>query len=91
MSTPQKAKKPREKITVPDELKLKSTVNLEELLMKLKSEVEKGAVKFYTPYMLATAYGIKISDAKKILNEAVRQGFMKLYSGGRRAKIYVPA
>ena len=91
MSTPQKAKKPREKITVPDELKLKSTASLEELLRKLKSEVEKGAVKFYTPYMLATAYGIKISDAEKILNEAVRQGFMKLYSGGRRSKIYVPA
>ncbi|MCC6054208.1 MAG: 30S ribosomal protein S25e [Thermosphaera sp.] len=89
MST-QRQKKPREKLRVSEELSLKSTVDLGELLTKLKAEVEKGGVKYYTPYTLASAYGIKISDAKKVLNEAVKQGFMKIYSGGRRVKIYVP-
>jgi ribosomal protein S25 len=89
MST-QRQRKPREKLKVSEELSLKSTVDLGELLTKLKAEVEKGGVKYYTPYTLASAYGIKISDAKKVLNEAVKQGFMKIYSGGRRVKIYVP-
>ena len=89
MST-QRQKKPREKLRVSEELSLKSTVDLGELLTKLKAEVEKGGVKYYTPYTLASAYGIKISDARKVLNEAVKQGFMKIYSGGRRVKIYVP-
>ena len=89
MST-QRQKKPREKLRVSEELSLKSTVDLGQLLTKLKAEVEKGGVKYYTPYTLASAYGIKISDAKKVLNEAVKQGFMKIYSGGRRVKIYVP-
>jgi ribosomal protein S25 len=89
MST-QRQKKPKEKLRVSEELSLKSTVDLGELLTKLKAEVEKGGVKYYTPYTLASAYGIKISDAKKVLNEAVKQGFMKIYSGGRRVKIYVP-
>jgi ribosomal protein S25 len=89
MST-QRQKKPREKLRVSEELSLKSTVDLGELLTKLKAEVEKGGIKYYTPYTLASAYGIKLSDAKKVLNEAVKQGFMKIYSGGRRVKIYVP-
>jgi small subunit ribosomal protein S25e len=89
MST-QRQRKPREKLRVSEELSLKSTVDLGELLTKLKAEVEKGGVKYYTPYTLASAYGIKLSDAKKVLNEAVKQGFMKIYSGGRRVKIYVP-
>jgi len=89
MST-QRQKKPKEKLKVSEELSLKSTVDLGELLTKLKAEVEKGGVKYYTPYTLASAYGIKLSDAKKVLNEAVKQGFMKIYSGGRRVKIYVP-
>ena len=89
MST-QRQRKPREKLRVSEELSLKSTVDLGELLTKLKGEVEKGGIKYYTPYTLASAYGIKLSDAKKVLNEAVKQGFMKIYSGGRRVKIYVP-
>jgi len=89
MST-QRQRKPREKLRVSEELSLKSTVDLGELLTKLKAEVEKGGIKYYTPYTLALAYGIKLSDAKKVLNEAVKQGFMKIYSGGRRVKIYVP-
>jgi ribosomal protein S25 len=86
----QRQRKPREKLRVSEELSLKSTVDLGELLTKLKAEVGKGGVKYYTPYTLASAYGIKISDAKKVLNEAVKQGFMKIYNGGRRVKIYVP-
>lgn len=89
MST-SKAKK-IEKMEVSQEIQLRSTVEIGELLRKLKSEVEKGTVKYYTPYSLAVAYGIKISDAKKILSEAVKHGIINPYSGGRRAKIYVPA
>ncbi|MEM0001867.1 MAG: 30S ribosomal protein S25e [Desulfurococcaceae archaeon] len=85
-----KAKK-IEKMEVSQETQLRSTVEISELLRKLKSEVEKGTVKYYTPYSLAVAYSIKVSDAKKILNEAVKHGIMKIYSGGRRAPIYVPA
>jgi len=90
MST-QKQKKTREKLSVPEEVSMRSLNDLGEVLTKLKAEVEKGNVKYITPYMLATTYNITISDAKKVLNEAVKQGFMKLYSGGRRVKIYVPA
>lgn len=89
MSTQRQRK--TEKIHIPDEIALRSTIDLAEILKKIKAEVEKKSVKYYTPYTLATAHNIKISDAKKILNEAVKQGILRVYSTGRRVKIYVPA
>lgn len=81
----------KEKPVVKAELTLRTTVDVASLVEKVRSEVEKGAVKYYTPYTLAQALGIKISDAKKVLREATRLGILKLYSGGRRSPIYVPA
>jgi small subunit ribosomal protein S25e len=80
-----------EKIEVPQEVQLRTTVELSELLRKLKSEVEKGNTKYYTPYSLAAAYSIKVSDAKRLLKEAVKQNILKPYSGGRRAPTFIPA
>ncbi len=68
----------------------RTTTDIADVVSKIKSEVEKGAVKLYTPYSLAQAMNIKISDAKKALREAARLGILKLYSGGRRSPIYVP-
>ncbi|MEM4717450.1 MAG: 30S ribosomal protein S25e [Desulfurococcaceae archaeon] len=88
MST-QKTRK-HEKIQVPSEIALRSSVDLGEVLRKLKQEVEKGNIKYYTPYTLAATYGISLGDAKRVLNEAVKQNILKLHSSGRRAKIYIP-
>lgn len=80
-----------EKIQIPSEIALRSSLDLGEVLRKLKQEVEKGNIKYYTPYTLATTYDIPIGDARRVLNEAVKQNILKLHSTGRRAKIYVPA
>jgi small subunit ribosomal protein S25e len=64
---------------------------IEELVKKVESEVSKGGVKYYTPYTLAQALNVKISTAKRVLKEAVKRGILKLYSGGRRSPIFVPA
>lgn len=57
---------------------------------KFVSEVGKGGERYYTPYVLAQRYGLKISVAKKILRTAYKQGLIKLYSSGRRSPIYIP-
>lgn len=79
-----------EKVEVPQEVQLRSTIELSELLRKIKNDVEKGSIKYYTPYSLAVAYNIKVSDAKKLLKEAVKQNILKPYSGGRRAPTFIP-
>uniref|UniRef100_A0A7C2BLN7 30S ribosomal protein S25e n=1 Tax=Thermosphaera aggregans TaxID=54254 RepID=A0A7C2BLN7_9CREN len=63
----------------------------EDILKRLEREVKKGEVKYYTPYMLANQLNVKISVARKILKEAEKRGILKLYSGGRRTPIYIPA
>ena len=88
---PRHEKRVEERIEVSKELLVKTTVGIADLVKRVKAEVERGNVKYYTPYTLAQAFNIKISDAKKVLREATRLGILKLYSGGRRAPIYVPA
>lgn len=83
-------KKPEEKVEVSRELIHRTTIELEDYIKRLKTEVEKGQVKYYTPFTLAQAYDIKVSDAKKVLREGVRLGILKVYSGGRRSVIFVP-
>ncbi|MET1160186.1 MAG: 30S ribosomal protein S25e [Thermoprotei archaeon] len=61
-----------------------------ELVERLKRDVKKGFFKVLTPYSLAQAYDIKISLAKKLLRIGAQQGFLELYSGGRRSPIYIP-
>lgn len=69
---------------------LRTTTNIEEIVRKIKSEVEKGAAKMYTPYTLAQALEVRVSDAKRALKEAVKLGILKVYSPGRRSPIYIP-
>lgn len=69
---------------------LQTTVNIQDLIKKIESEVNRGTVKYYTPYTLAQAYNIKISDAKRALKEASSLGILKLYEAGRRSPIYIP-
>ncbi|ADV64430.1 30S ribosomal protein S25e [Desulfurococcus mucosus] len=63
----------------------------EDLLKRLKTAVSKQGVKYYTPYTLAQELNIRISVARKLLREAEKRGIVKLYSGGRRAPVYIPA
>ncbi|MCY0868410.1 MAG: 30S ribosomal protein S25e [Desulfurococcus sp.] len=62
-----------------------------DLLKRIQASVSRGEVKYYTPYTLAQELNIRISTARKILREAARKGILKLYSGGRRAPVYIPA
>ncbi len=59
-----------------------------EVLRRLERDLKRGAFKVLTPYTLAQAYNIRISTAKKVLREAVKQGLLVLYSGGR-VPIYI--
>lgn len=77
------------KITV--EQSLRTTANIEDIIKRIKSEVEKGSVKMYTPFSLAQSLEIRVSDAKRALKEAVKLGILKVYSSGRRSPIYVSA
>lgn len=63
----------------------------EDILRRIKADIEKKGVQYFTPYTLAQAYNLKIGVAKRILKEAARRGILKLYSPGRRSPIYVPA
>jgi len=67
------------------------TESIEEIVKKIESEVSKGGVKYYTPYTLAQALNVKVSAAKRALREAVKRGILKIYSGGRRSPLYIPA
>ncbi|MEM3763518.1 MAG: 30S ribosomal protein S25e [Desulfurococcaceae archaeon] len=84
--SPKRPAKEAPKVT----MSLRTTVDINSIVQKIKSDVEKGAVKYYTPYTLAQAMNVKISDAKRALREAVNQGILRLYSGGRRSLIFVP-
>lgn len=84
-------KRVEEKVELDEKILLRTTVDIGSLLRHVINEVEKGNVKYYTPYTLAQSLNVKISDAKRVLREAVKQGILKLHSGGRRSPIYVPA
>ncbi|MCX8199290.1 MAG: 30S ribosomal protein S25e [Sulfolobales archaeon] len=66
-------------------------IEVEALLKRLEKDLDKEAFKYLTPYSLAQQYNIKISLAKKLLRTAVEKDLLKLYSGGRRAPIYIAA
>ncbi|MEM1627734.1 MAG: 30S ribosomal protein S25e [Desulfurococcaceae archaeon] len=89
MSTRRKTDKPISEETGPD-VSLYMTIKVEDILKKIQSEVSRKAVKYYTPYTLAQAYGIKVSFAKRVLREAVKRGILELYSPGRRSPVFVP-
>lgn len=45
---------------------------------------------YITPYILHSQYGLKISEAKRVLRALEEQGLLRLVSGNRRVRIYVP-
>ena len=53
------------------------------------SEIKKMGV--LTPYAVATRYGIRISAAKKFLQQLEANGSVQLVSGSHNIKIYKPA
>lgn len=62
----------------------------EDILRRIKADIEKKGVQYYTPYTLAQAYNLRIGVAKRVLREAESRGILKLYSPGRRSPIYIP-
>ena len=48
-------------------------------------------MKYITPYILHTRFGLKISRAKKVLRQLEEQGVVKAYDKNHRVPIYVPA
>ncbi|MEM0002353.1 MAG: 30S ribosomal protein S25e [Desulfurococcus sp.] len=84
-------KKPAQQASSGKEFRANIFEPTEDILKRLKTAVSKQGVKYYTPYILAQELNIRVSVARKILREAERRGILKLYSGGRRAPIYVPA
>jgi small subunit ribosomal protein S25e len=86
-------KKPSKKPSTKEAISVdyRYTAPIEDIVSKIESEVSKGTVKYYTPYTLALALNIKISAAKRALREATKRGILKLYSGGRRSPIFIPA
>lgn len=48
-------------------------------------------MKYITPYVLASRFGIKISRAKKVLRDLESRGVVRAYDKNHRVPIYVPA
>lgn len=48
-------------------------------------------MKYITPYVLASRFGIKISRAKRVLRELEAKGIVKAYDKNHRTPIYIPA
>ncbi len=47
-------------------------------------------MKYVTPYLVASKFGIKISRAKKVLKALEEQGVVAAYDMNHRVPIYVP-
>ncbi len=47
-------------------------------------------MKYVTPYLIASKFGIKISRAKKVLKTLEEQGIVAAYDLNHRVPIYVP-
>jgi small subunit ribosomal protein S25e len=90
-ATKKPTKKPVTREVTPIQVDYRYTVSIEDIVSKIESEVSKGTVKYYTPHTLAQALNIKISAAKRALREATKRGILRLFSGGRRSPIFVPA
>ncbi|MCY0860232.1 MAG: 30S ribosomal protein S25e [Sulfolobaceae archaeon] len=67
----------------------KNVVVSQDILNRVLDEIKKN--KFITPYQLATATGITISVAKKMLEAIEKKGDIKLAAKNRRVSLYVAA
>lgn len=47
-------------------------------------------MKYVTPYIVASRFGIKMSRAKKVLRSLAEQGLLEAYDMNHRVPIYVP-
>jgi len=45
---------------------------------------------YVTPYVLHSEYGLKISEAKRVLRALEERGLLRLVDANRRVRIYVP-
>lgn len=57
-----------------------------------KEELNKfiSSSKIITPFMVAEKFNIKLSIAKQILKDLVKEGILSIVSGDNRIRIYVP-
>jgi small subunit ribosomal protein S25e len=57
-----------------------------------KEELNKfiSSSKIITPYMIAEKFNIKLSIAKQILKDLVKEGILSIVGGDNRIRIYVP-
>ena len=83
-----KGKKKEEKKKV--EMKLNAQGELTEVSIDhIVKDIKK--MKYITPFVLYTRFGIKISRAKKVLKQLEEQGVIRAYDKNHRVPIYVPA
>ncbi|MCS7104685.1 MAG: hypothetical protein NZ954_03875 [Thermofilaceae archaeon] len=52
---------------------------------------ELAKLPYATPYQVSSMFGIKVSEAKRVLRRLEEQGALKLLDANKRVKIYVPA
>lgn len=90
-----KAKKEQEKASKQEAPRSKPKITLsnegrvtQASLDAIFKEISKAS--YITPYLLHSQYGLKISEAKRVLRALEEQGLLKLVSGNRRVRIYVP-
>lgn len=51
---------------------------------------EVSRLPYITPFIVHSQYGLKISEAKRVLKAMEEQGLVRLVGASRRVKIYVP-
>jgi len=61
----------------------------EKVMQQILKEVPK--MKYITPYLVSSKYGVRYSVAKDILEDLAKNGVLRLHAKNRRLAIYVPA
>lgn len=82
-SAKQEAPRSKPKITLSNEGRV-TQASLEAIF----KDISKAT--YITPYTLHSQYGLKISEAKRVLKALEEQGVLRLVGGNRRVRIYVP-
>ncbi len=62
----------------------------DELVNRVRKDLKRGQFSYLTPYLVSEKYSISISTAKKILRVLLNENAIRVFSGGRRAPLYVP-
>ncbi len=77
--------------TTKKEEKTKRTPAELEASLIARAKKELVSLDYITPYQVKEKLGISYTLARKLLKYLSEEGFLYLYSGNRRIKIYVPA